>query len=70
MAELKPTRHLLALCREMFERRAKYGANYPPYWRIASRKKLLKAGFAEDTGNGEFYFTESGLNWYLSNSKK
>lgn len=70
MIELKPTHHLMNLCREMFERRAKHGANYPPYWRVKSREKLVDAGVVEDKGKGEFYFTESGLQWYLANSNK
>ena len=65
----------MALCREMFDRRAKYGANYPKSWREASRKKLEDAGLVEqksyDPKYGEmYYFTEEGLSWYLAQSGK
>lgn len=67
---IKPTKLILALCDEMFDRRANGGRNWPPHWRKKSREKLESAGLVESKGHehkvGEvYYFTESGLAWYL-----
>ncbi len=72
---IKPTRHIMNLCREMFERRAKYGADYPKDWRAASRKKLEAAGYVRQTSEDPkygpmFYFTDAGLKWYLQHADK
>lgn len=68
--KLKPSSLIMALCDEMFERRAKSGRSWPPNWRRKSREKLQSAGYVEPKGHehnvGEvYYFTEAGLAWYL-----
>jgi len=69
MIELKPNSHLLALCAEMFKMRIDSGQNYPDDWRVSSRKKLESTGIIENKGNNTFYFTESGLSWFLKHKK-
>lgn len=67
---IKPTSHIMALCDEMFNRRASGGRNWPPQWRAKSREKLVDAGLVESKGREHkigdvYYFTEAGLAWYL-----
>jgi hypothetical protein len=69
--EIKPSGLIMALCDEMFDRRAQSGKNWPQHLRKSSREKLQGAGFVEPKGRehkvGEvYYFTEAGLSWYLA----
>jgi hypothetical protein len=68
--DIKPTKLILNLCDEIYERQAKYGKGYPGSWKEKSRQKLEAAGYLESKGVdplvGEvYYFTESGLQWYM-----
>lgn len=67
---VKPTKIVMALCDEMFNRRARYGKSWPHCWREKTREKLVAAGLMESKRKESnigtvYYFTESGLAWYL-----
>ena len=63
---IKMTHHIRALCDEMYERRSRYGMNWPGNQREKSLQKLRDAGYVHETSPGWYYFTEEGLTWYLS----
>lgn len=63
---IKPTKLVMALCDEMYQRRADTGKDYPGAWRTKTREKMQDQGMIESKGGqAGFYFTESGLDWYL-----
>jgi len=67
---LKPTYHVMALCDDMFQRKAACGENYPSNWRTKTREKLQALGLVDKKGRHHmfgdmYYFTEAGLAWYL-----
>lgn len=67
VSELKPTKRLMELCEEMFERKVNYGKDYPLCWREKSIKKMMEVGLVQNASTGCCYFTEVGLEWYLAN---
>lgn len=67
---MKATKPVMAFCDEMFERKARYGVNWPWSWKQKTREKmeaeLLVESKGKNTSHGtEYYFTESGIKWYL-----
>ncbi len=63
---IKPTKLVMALLDEMYQRRANTGNDYPGAWRTKTREKLQVEGMVESKGDQTgYYFTESGLKWYL-----
>lgn len=68
---LKPSKRIMDLCDEMFERKGACGRMYPACWRVKTREKLMEAGVLECKGRipseGDvYYFTEAGLAWFLT----
>lgn len=70
--EIKPTKLVMSLCDEMFERKSR-GQDYPAEWNTKTRQKLEAAGLVELKGKTDgpkwgnrYYFTEAGLAWYLT----
>lgn len=67
---IKPTKRILELCNEMFERKAACGKDYPWNWKQKTREKLEVAGIVDCKGDNPgwgkvYYFTKAGLEWYL-----
>lgn len=68
---VKPTKFVMQLCDEMFDRRSRFGKSWPHHWREKTREKLVAAGLMEYKGTEPdfgtvYYFTDAGLNWYLA----
>lgn len=67
---MKATKTVMALCDEMFERKSKFGANWPWNWKQKTREKMQREGLIDSKGRNpaygeEYYFTDIGLVWYL-----
>ena len=67
---IKPTKQIMSMCDEMYEKMTKYGHPYPWCWNTKSREKLEQAGVVQFHSRSceygdQYYFTESGLKWYL-----